>query len=250
MAITPLIQLNNVSFAYQGEPVLSRISLEINEGEYVGVIGPNGGGKTTLLRVILGLSKPGSGEVSLFGQPVHLFKDWWKIGYVPQQATNIDARFPVTVEEIVSLGRVARVGVLRHFKKSDRLAVTRALQRVDMVDHRKKLITELSGGQQQRVFIAKALASEPKLLILDEPTAGIDAKSQEAFYELLSRLNADQGLTLLMVSHDIDVIVNEVTKIACINQTLIYHGGPEGFLKGNHMEDLYGKARKFIIHGH
>jgi zinc transport system ATP-binding protein len=250
MANSPLIQLENVSFTYHGEPVLDRISLEVSQGEYVGIIGPNGGGKTTLLRVILGLSKPGSGQVSLFGQPIHLFKDWWKIGYVAQQATNIDARFPVTVEEIVSLGRVAKVGILHHFKKSDRLAITRALERVDMADYRKRLITELSGGQQQRVFIAKALASEPELLILDEPTVGIDVKSQEAFYDLLSRLNSDQNLTLLMVSHDIDVIVNEVTKIACINQTLIYHGAPTGFLEGNHMEQLYGKARKFIIHGH
>jgi len=250
MTTTPLIQLTDVNFAYHGEAALTHISLEVDRGEYVGIIGPNGGGKTTLLRVLLGLTKPDDGQVSLFGQPVHQFKDWWKIGYVPQQATNVDARFPVTVEEIVSLGRVARVGMWHHFKKADRLAITRALERVDMAAHRKKLITELSGGQQQRVFIAKALASEPELLILDEPTVGIDVSSQESFYELLSQLNAKEGLTLVMVSHDIDVVVNEVTKIACINETLIYHGAPKDFLKGNHMEELYGKARRFIIHGH
>jgi zinc transport system ATP-binding protein len=247
---TPLIQFDNVSFAYGGEPVLDRITLEVNPGEYVGVIGPNGGGKTTLLRVMLGLNKPGSGQIKLFGEPVQTFKDWWKIGYVPQKATNVDSRFPITVEEVVALGRVAKVGLWRRFNKADHAAIARALEQVDMAPYRGRLITELSGGQQQRVFIAKALASEPELLILDEPAVGIDIKSQDSFYQLLASLNKSAGLTLVMVSHDIDVIFNEVTKIACINETLIYHGAPQNFKQDEYMAALYGKSRKFIIHGH
>jgi zinc transport system ATP-binding protein len=250
MATAPLIQLDNVNFAYRGEPALDRISLEIQRGDYVGIIGPNGGGKTTLLRVMLGLARPGSGEVRLFGQPVQSFKEWWRVGYVPQKATNFDTRFPITVEEVVALGRVSKVGLWKGFGRADRAAITRALEQVEMAAYRTRLLTELSGGQQQRVFIAKALASEPELLILDEPAVGIDIKSQDLFYQLLSRLNKDAGLTLAMVSHDIDVVVNEVTKIACINETLIYHGAPKDFLKDDYMSQLYGKARKFIIHGH
>jgi zinc transport system ATP-binding protein len=250
MATSPLLQLENVSFAYGGEPVLDRITLDVQSGEYVGIIGPNGGGKTTLLKVMLGLIQPGSGEVQLFGQPLHQFKDWWRIGYVPQKATSFDPRFPITVEEVVSLGRVARRGLGRRFSPADHAAVQKALAQVGMTELRTRRLDELSGGQQQRVFIAKALASGPELLILDEPAVGIDNKSQDQFYQLLSELNKKAGLTLVMVSHDIDVVVNEVTKVACINETLIYHGDPKAFLGEEHMAQLYGKARKFILHGH
>jgi zinc transport system ATP-binding protein len=250
MANTPLIALDDVSFSYNGEPVLDRISLEVNAGDYLGVIGPNGGGKTTMLRMMLGLIRAVGGNVRLFGVPVGKFRQWSRIGYVPQKATSFDSRFPITVEEVVALGRVSKVGMWRGFSAKDKAAVSKALAAVGMGDYRKRLITDLSGGQQQRVFIAKALASEPEVLILDEPAVGIDVKSQDAFYQLLSRLNKDEGLTLVMVSHDIDVVVNEVTKIACINETLIYHGAPQDFLKDDYVAKLYGKERKFILHGH
>lgn len=246
----PLLQLTDVSVKYGEEPVLDRVTMEVHEGDYVGVIGPNGGGKTTLLKVMLGLITPTSGEVQLLGRPVREFREWWRVGYVPQRATSLDVRFPTTVEEVVALGRVARVGLWHRLGRADREAVTEALEQVDMSDHRRRLITELSGGQQQRVLIAKALVSEPTLLMLDEPTVGIDVKSQDRFYQLLSALNKQRGLTLVMVSHDIDVVVNEVTKIACINETLAYHGDPQSFMKDDYVAKLYGKARKFILHGH
>jgi zinc transport system ATP-binding protein len=250
MAAIPLIQFQDVSFDYHGEPALTRINLEVHAGDYVGVIGPNGGGKTTLLRTMLGLLTPAAGQVLLFGQPVTDFRAWSKIGYVPQKATSFDARFPVTVEEVVAMGRVAKLGPGRWMGRTDRQAVASALERVDMAGLRHRLIAELSGGQQQRIFIARALASEPELLVLDEPAVGIDIRSQDSFYQLLSRLNREHGLTLVMVSHDIDVVVNEVTHIACINETLVYHGAPKDFIKADYMTELYGKARKFIIHGH
>src|SRR5690349_15181092 len=130
MATSPLLQLENVSFAYGGEPVLDRLTLDVQPGEYVGVIGPNGGGKTTLIKVMLGLIQPGSGQVHLFGQPLSEFKDCWRIGYVPQTATSFDARFPITVEEVVALGRVARLGLGRRFSPADRAAVHKALDQV------------------------------------------------------------------------------------------------------------------------
>ncbi len=245
-----IIRVADVSFAYHDRMVLSRINLDIVPGEYLGVIGPNGGGKTTLLKLILGLLKPDSGSVELFGRPTTTFRQWSRIGYVPQKATSIESRFPFTVEEVVSFGRVGSKGMLRRLKAADREAVMRALAQVNMAPKRKARLSELSGGQQQLVFIAKGIVSEPDILILDEPTAGVDVESQDEFYRLLSRLNRKEGITLVVVSHDIDVIANEVKSVACLNQTLICHGTPREFISGDYMEKLYGRGRKFILHGH
>ncbi len=246
---SPIIQLADVSFAYNGHHALDHINLEVNPGDYLGLIGPNGGGKTTLLKLMLGLLEPQMGTVKLFGQDIRQFRDWSKIGYVPQKATNIDAKFPITVEEVVALGRLSRVGMMRRFQNADRAAINSALAGVGIEPLRKRPLSELSGGQQQRVFIAKALVSEPEILFLDEPTVGVDTHSQDEFYQLLSDLNQNFGLTLVMVSHDIDVIVNEVTKLASVNETLVYFGQPKDFIKDDYVTKLYGKARKFILHG-
>jgi len=248
-SVTPLISLKHVFFRYRTEDVLEDINLDISKGDFVGIIGPNGGGKTTLLKIILGLAKPSSGEVRLYDQPIHEFKQWTNIGYVPQRADQANVQVPITVEEVVSLGRVAKAGLFRRFSEKDRVAVQAALAQVEMSEHKHRLITELSGGQQQRVFIAKALASEPELLVLDEPTAGVDSESQEEFYQLLSKL-AKSNLTLLIVSHDIDVILNEVNQVACINKRLVFEGSPKTFVAGRYLEKMYGKSRKFLIHGH
>jgi zinc transport system ATP-binding protein len=248
------VQIKNVSFAYAGEDVLSDISLDIEQGDFLGIIGPNGSGKTTLLRLMLGLNSPHKGTVSLFGTPVGQFKEWSRIGYVAQKAAQFETKIPVTVREVVSLGRVGRAGIFSHFSKDDISAIDQALSSVGMENYGDRLITELSGGQQQRVFIAKALASEPELLILDEPTVGVDIETQDEFYQLLAELNKKSfkgnQLTLIIVSHDIDVIVNEVNKVACLNKTLVYEGTPKDFIKEDYMEKLYGKTRKFILHAH
>ncbi|MBI5452876.1 metal ABC transporter ATP-binding protein [Candidatus Gottesmanbacteria bacterium] len=246
----PIIKLETVSFSYNGGKIIDRISLEIKRGDYVGIIGPNGGGKTTLLRLVLNLLEPQSGLVYLSGQPVSQFREWSMIGYIPQKATQFETRFPITVGEVVSLGTVARKGMFRRSDKADEKSVENALHIVGMEEFKSKLITELSGGEQQRVFIAKALASEPDLLILDEPTVGIDLESQEKFYELLQNLNQRMGKTIIIVSHDIDVTVNEVSVLVCINRSLIYHGEPKQFIKKDYLEKLYGKGRRFILHGH
>lgn len=245
-----IVQLNNVSFRYDHEPTLDNVSFVINQGDFVGIIGPNGSGKTTLLKIILGLLPARSGDVALFGQPLARFRAWHKLGYVPQKITSLDTRFPITVEEVVSMGRISQTKYFVGFNKQDRQAIHNALQVVGMDKHRASLITELSGGQQQRVFIARALASEPKLLILDEPTVGVDLDTQEKFYHLLRELNQQFNLTLILVSHDIDVIASEVKTVVCLNRKLVYHGTPKDFIKDDYLKKLYGKDVRFILHGH
>ena len=245
-----VVRLDNVTFRYSDGAGIDHVTLSVAKGDFLGILGPNGSGKTTLLRIIVGLLTPQSGSVTLFGEPLAKFHDWPKIGYIPQKVTQLETRFPVTVEEVVSLGCVATRGLFQRLSKNERCDIDKAIDYVGLSDMKKKKLTELSGGQQQRVFIAKALASEPQLLILDEPTVGVDATAQEAFYQLLSKLNKESNLTLILVSHDIDVVVNEVNKLVCINKELIYHGSPKEFIKEDYMEKLYGHERKFILHGH
>jgi zinc transport system ATP-binding protein len=236
----PIIELKDVSFAYGAQPALEHVSLQISPGEYVGVIGPNGGGKTTLMKLMLGLLKPTAGEVLLFGRPIREFRDWQRIGYVPQRTSSTDFRLPITVQETAQFGA----------QRGDKTAVAESLERVGITHLAKRRITALSGGQQQKVFIAKALASRPQVLILDEPLAGVDVQAQDDFYQLLATLNKDEGLTVVLVSHDIDVVVNEVSKLACINEDLVYHGRPKEFIEKDYLTKLYGKTRKLILHGH
>ncbi|MFH0863718.1 MAG: metal ABC transporter ATP-binding protein [Candidatus Gottesmanbacteria bacterium] len=233
-----IVKISGVSFSYNDEPAISDINLEIKRGEFLGIIGPNGSGKTTLLKIIIGLLKPQKGEIQLFGQDINRFKYWSKIGYVPQRAGSNVTSFPISVEEVVGMGGAS-------YK-----AVTDALTEVEMEKYRKRLLRELSGGQQQRVFIARALATKPELLILDEPTVGVDVDSQAKFYQLLRDLNQNLGLTLALVSHDIDVVAHEVSEVACINCKLVCHGKPKDILKSDYLENLYGKELRFVIHGH
>jgi zinc transport system ATP-binding protein len=234
----PIIELENVSFSYGGEPVLKNINLQIEQGEYIGVIGPNGGGKTSFVKLLLGLLNTQTGTVRLWGANASHFSERRRIGYVPQRVGSSDFRLPITVEEVVHFGA----------KSKDDAAA--AMRRIGIIDLAQRPLAELSGGQQQKVFIAKALASSPEVLILDEPTAGVDVKSQDDFYQLIARLNSEDGLTIIMVSHDIDVVVNEVSKLVCINEELVYHGLPKEFMEKDYLSKLYGKTRKFILHGH
>lgn len=233
-----LVKLTDITFSYNGSAAIQNINLDIHEGDFLGIIGPNGSGKTTLLHVILGLLAPSSGEVELFGRPIKTFKDWQKIGFVPQKPGKDVLSFPISVKEVVGMGGASAS------------QVHTALKEVDMTEHATRLIRDLSGGEQQRVFIARALVGSPKLLILDEPTVGVDQDSQVKFYDLLRRLNQKNNMTLVLVSHDIDVVAHEVTVVACINRTLIFHGSPKEVIKNDHFEKIYGKELKLVIHGH
>jgi len=214
--------------------------MSVLPGEYVGVIGPNGGGKTTLMKLLLGLLEPQQGEIKLFGVPAQKFHDRHKIGYVPQRIGGNDFRLPITALEVVRFGAPG----------GDTRQALASFKQLGIENIANRRISELSGGQQQKVYIAKALAANPEVIILDEPTAGVDVKAQDDFYQLLASLNKQHNLTIILVSHDIDVVVNEVSKLACINEELVYHGLPKEFIEKDYINKLYGKTRKFILHGH
>src|SRR6185295_13479269 len=184
----PFVEIEKVSVRYGEVSVLENIDLTVDPGDFLGIIGPNGSGKTTLLRIMLGLLAPTSGQVRLFGHPPASLKQWGRLGYVPQKAT-FDPALPVTVGEVVASGLIATLGLLRRVRAAER----------------------------QRVLIARALVSDPELLILDEPTGGVDPEAQTSFYALLHHLNREREVTLILVSHDIGVVAKEVTRLACLN---------------------------------
>lgn len=236
-----IIELDRVCFSYSREEVIKDVSLSVHRGDYVGIVGPNGGGKSTLLKLMLGILKPNDGSVQLFGQDIKNFKDWYKIGYVPQK-TYIEINFPVTVEETVSMGRYGKIGLFHFPTRKDKEKVHWALSQVDMLFFKNKQISSLSGGQQQRVFIARALVTEPEVIFLDEPTVGVDIKTQKQFYLLLEKLNRELSLTLVLVSHELDILAHESTELGYINRTLEYYGDPNEFLKGEYFHKLIGRG--------
>lgn len=245
-----IIEVENLHYSYNENIVLENISFAVEKGEYLALIGPNGSGKTTLLKILLGLLKPDSGSVTILGKNIQRLKNRSAQGYVPQRSAYSDTPFPATVEEIVRSGRTARLGLLRRFGKSDFKAVEEALEMSDILDLRKRLIYNLSGGQRQRVFIARALAGEPQLLFLDEPMTGVDVGAQKKFYDFLSNLNKNFGITIIVVSHDIEVVTNEVKSVLCLNRKLVCHTSPKDFMKDEYLEILYGKKVKLVRHGH
>lgn len=242
-----IISADKLSFAYGRNSVLENVSFELKEGEYVGIIGPNGGGKTTLIKLILGLIEPTHGSLTVMGNANSDRAHRSLIGYVPQHLASPYAFFPATVEEIVRGGRASHVGFFDFARKHDAKAVEEALIEVDLMHLRKRLIYELSGGERQRVFIARALARRPKMLIFDEPTTGIDIKSQKQFYELLESLNK-KGMTILLVSHDVDVVAQQVGMVLCLNHELVCHVKAESFVESNYLEKVYGKNMKYVFH--
>lgn len=226
-----IIQLEDVSFSYDKSIVLDHISLTVGQGEFWALIGPNGSGKSTLLNIILGLLKPSSGSVKLFGLDMDTFKDRERIGYVSQKSNSFNSGFPATVLEVVRSGLTRKKGLFKGFsKKEDRKAVE-ALRVVGMDDFSSKSIGELSGGQQQRVFIARALVGEPDLLIMDEPTVGIDQQNVASFYSMLNQLNRDHGIAIVLVTHEIDLVTDLATHVACLNRTVHFHGMQSDYRK-------------------
>jgi zinc transport system ATP-binding protein len=220
------LELEDVSFSYRpGQPVLTDVDLAVEEGEFVAVAGPNGGGKTTLVRLALGLSRPGSGSVRLFGEPAHRFSRRAALGYVAQRA-QIGGQGPVTVREVVAAGRLAQGGLLGPLRARDRAIVDAAIEDVGLSEHAREPLSELSGGQQQRAFIAKAFAGEPSLLVLDEPTAGVDAESQEALARLLDRLHRDRRVTTLYVSHEFGAVEGIVERLVLVRGGIVFDGPP------------------------
>ncbi|EUJ46469.1 metal ABC transporter ATP-binding protein [Listeria riparia] len=219
-----ILKVANISYHYDKEEVLQQINLSIKKGSFTGIIGPNGSGKSTLLKLILGLLKKQHGNITLFGKPQAQFKDWSKVGFVSQKSNAFNGAFPATVKEVVSSGLVKKKGMFRRLNRRDFDAVFEALRTVDMERFANRNIGELSGGQQQRVFIARALVSKPEVLILDEPTVGIDAQNVASFYELLRTLNTNEAITMLLVTHDLMAVNAYVDHIVSLNTHVLFDG--------------------------
>ncbi len=240
--VTPLLEASGVSFAYARTAVLDRVSISVRPREFVALVGPNGSGKSTLLKILLGSLAPGEGQVRLFGVPPRSLRERWRLGYVPQRPV-LGSEVPATVEEIVATGRLARRGWWRPLSQDDRAAALHALESVGLAEFAHRPVNELSGGQQQRAFIARAFASEPDLLVLDEPIAGIDAESQRRFRESLVHLVNDHGAGVLLVSHELSAVAQDVDRVVVLKGSVLFDGPPsrltaEGVSLGVHREDL------------
>ncbi len=237
-----VIEVEHLWAGYDHEPVLEDINLTVREGDFVGLIGPNGGGKTTLIKVLLGLLPPTRGTVRIMGMSVKEGRRY--IGYVPQ-LVQFDREFPISVWDVALMGRLGRRRLLQRYTAEDDAVVAEALRSVGMLDMRDRPIGELSGGQQQRVYIARALATEPKILLLDEPTSSIDPKISTSIYELLRELN--EHITILIISHDMNVISSYVKSVGCLNRWLFYHGELE--LTPEMLDAAYRCPVDLIAHG-
>lgn len=243
-----LIDMKNVSFQYEYTQVLKNISLKVEEGDFLAILGPNGSGKSTLLKLLLGLLKPMTGEVQLFGQTNDTFHNREWIGYVSQKSNAFNSGFPATVEEVVKSGLTKKIGLFKRMPKDVNSKVIAALSSVGMEQFLTRNIGQLSGGQQQRVFIARALISDPKVLILDEPTVGIDHENVQSFYDMLAKLNEEQNKTIILVTHDVDTVSNRISHVACLNQTIHFHGFKKEFdtISQTQLDNWYGHSVRKI----
>ncbi|MBN2373996.1 metal ABC transporter ATP-binding protein [bacterium] len=244
------ISVKNVYYSYGPTNVLSDISFDIKRSDFLAILGPNGSGKTTLLKLILGIIPLSKGEIELFGKKVNDFSQWNRLGYVPQNATHIDPFFPVSVNEIVAMGLLSGKAFPRFISSKDASLIDQALEKVDMNEFKKKRIGELSGGQQQRVFIARAIVNQPDVLFLDEPTTGVDVTTQTRFYDILNSLNKSHGITIVLITHDIGVVTKYVTKVACLNQRLIYHGSHDEFCSSSFIMEFLKGEHHLVSHRH
>jgi zinc transport system ATP-binding protein len=247
-----IVRIENLHFSYDGNKVLESIDLTVGKSEFLGLVGPNGSGKSTLVKCMLGLLIPDSGEVRLFGEPAAKLRDRTRIGYVSQKANSFNLNFPATVREVVASGLYGKLGLFRRMRKADWDRVDRALELVALGQLAERNIGLLSGGQQQRVFIARALVQEPELLILDEPTVGVDAHSTDKFYDLLSVLHKEEGLTIILVTHDIGAVSSLVDRVACLNKKLFFHGDSCEFAKRSEqiLSEAYRHEVRVMQHRH
>ncbi len=244
----PIIEVSDLTIMRNDLTLLASVSLIVNRGEFAAIVGPNGSGKTTLVRTILGLLRPDMGSVKVFGIPVEeLGEARARIGYVPQ-IFDIDLNFPISVFEAVLMGTYGRLGIGRRPNREDRESAMRALEKVGVADLKDRSIARLSSGQRQRVFVARALANSPDLLVLDEPTTGVDVATTGSLYSLLKELQ-EEGVTIVLVSHDIGVVANYVDTVACLNTSLVAHCRPDEAECSEALAKMYGCHAAFLHHG-
>jgi len=247
---TPILEVSNLDLTRSNSLVIERANFTIHRGDYVGIVGPNGGGKTTLLLALLNILPRTKGTIRLFGQKIESFSNWEKVAYVPQHAINFDPQFPLAVRELVALGRVNRGNLGRTLKREDWESVDEALEFMGISDIANKRIGQLSGGQKQRLFVAKALVRKPEIILLDEPIVGVDAETQEKFYKKLSDLNIAKGITILLVTHDLTAVFCRMSKVMCINRRVNVAEITEDLKPDEVLRKAYGEHFHFVFHEH
>lgn len=242
-----VIEVEHLSFRYNGIDVLQDVTFRAGKGDYIGLVGPNGSGKTTLVKAILGIAGPFRGRVRLFGREPHEFREWSKIGYLPQSLTFFNPYFPSTVKEIVSLGLLSRKRFPRVLNREDDEAIERVLGLLNITGIRNSPIGELSGGQKQRVLIARAVVNDPELLILDEPTTALDPDARELFFSILKGLNSERGTVMILVTHDIGSIGEHANKLLYVDRRVLFYGGFDEFCRSERMTTFFGSESQHII---
>lgn len=244
-----IVEINNISFSYGNNKVLDNVSLYIEEGDFVGIIGPNGSAKSTLLKLMVGLLKADSGSISLFNKPINEFSQFNKVGYLSQTVREFNNMFPATVEEVVA----ANIHANNRFNKKQKIEyrnrIEEVLKIVEMDKFKERKIGNLSGGQKQRVFIARALVNNPKILFMDEPLVGVDVESQNKFYNLLDKINKEFNITLVMISHDIGTISRKVNRVFCLSNGKVYEHDLRNSRSIN-LKDIYGENMNMLFHKH
>lgn len=246
----PVLEVKNLNVSRNGTKVIEDANFVVNQGDYVGIVGPNGGGKTTLLNAILNFIPVTSGSILLFGVDITKFSSWGKIAYISQNATSFENQFPLTVRELVSLGCIRKGNVGRRFRREDWQAVNDSIQFMGLSDVADRRIGQLSGGQKQRVFVAKALARNPDLIFLDEPIVGVDSNAQEKFYKKLSDLNTERKTTILIVTHDLASVFCRMSKVLCVNKKVEVAQITEGLDADQLLKKAYGEHFHFVFHRH
>lgn len=238
-----ILEIKNLTVKLDNKVILEDINLEVEKGEIVAIVGPNGGGKTTLLKTILGFIKTYKGDIKILGLPPKKAVKTGRIGYLPQK-NNVPKKFPVSVLDVVMFGLI-------NSKLSKKEKIKKAIEYLDYVgmkEFKNRPFSDLSGGQQQRVSIARVLVAEPEIIFLDEPSTGIDVVAQESFYEFLKRLRDEKNITIIMVTHDVGVVAKYVDKVAGLNRYLHFYGNPKEFFKKDILQKLYGADIELIVH--
>jgi zinc transport system ATP-binding protein len=251
MPVENILSVADLSFGYGAVEALRDVSFEVRKGDYIGLAGPNGAGKTTLIRAILGLTDGYTGSVSLFGGEARDFNAWHRIGYLPQRVNVFNPLFPATVKEVVGLGLLSRKKFPKRFGPDDNGKILRSLELMGIAGLSGKPVAELSGGQQQRVFLARALASDPELLIMDEPSTALDPVSRESFYDIIKKLNKEKGITCVLITHDTAQIGRYADKLLYLDKKVIFYGRFGDFCQSPEMTSYFGEfSQHLICHQH
>ena len=250
-AANAAVEVRNLSAGYHGTEVLKDITFSVNSGDYIGICGPNGSGKSTLIKILLGLLPPLRGEINLLGTPQAAFRNWQRIGYLPQGLQFFNPHFPATVDEVVRLGRLAGKRFPKRFNKEDGLAVERTMDWMGISHIRRCMIGELSGGLRQRVLLARALVNDPELLIMDEPTTALDPETRESFYKLIYEMNQEKKATVLLVTHDTATIGKYASHLLYLDKAVVFYGSFDEFCTSTEMTGFFGlHGQHLVCHRH